>query len=219
MKTWLLNYGELICIWIPRCKLYILISLLYIQRQWVVLVLVEDNPLQSHSQDRKIKGQQDNLLSPAAQWEGLYLSWHFSKCSRLRRWSQQRGRCEMFSWGVWCPSRCSQVQQPLEASPMILQPWASLWNYWQCVRSLGREKGSSKVSASVFKFRKCFNIDHWSIKWKGKNKHNKICIVKLNLCVWKRLASLQLFKNREFYSWMKMFKATREKIKTFYFFI
>lgn len=56
MKTWLLNYGELICIWIPRCKLYILISLLYIQRQWVVLVLVEDNPLQSHSQDRKIKG-------------------------------------------------------------------------------------------------------------------------------------------------------------------
>lgn len=116
--------------------------------------------------------------------------------------------------------RCMTAQQMLTgtaASSRLHQGSHNLerhlWNYWQRVHSLGREKEHCKISASVFKFRKCFNIDQPNIKWKEKknNKHNKICIVKSSLRVWKRLASLQLFKNREFYSWMKMFKTTRKK--------
>lgn len=51
-------------------------------------------------------------------------------------------------------------------------------------------------------------------------KPTKIHIIKLNLLMRKRFAKLQLFKNRQFYSCIKMLKSTKEnKIKIFYFII
>lgn len=51
-------------------------------------------------------------------------------------------------------------------------------------------------------------------------KPTKIHIIKLNLHMRKRFAKLQLFKNRQFYSCIKLLKSTKEnKIKIFYFII
>ena len=144
-----------------------------------------------------------------------------SECYRMRRWGwslfPQKGWQEMPVWGNWGSCRYTQVTGSLcQPSARIRWHRASPVKWllaWQDVNSLGIVKECCKVLAFVFRLRKFFKIDWQDIKWNLKNI--EICVTKSTLCMRKRFAKWQLFKNRQFYSCMKMLKDTKGKERHF----